>query len=67
MDWFMKKLCNNCEFFVSSKSPLIRDEWGECIKPGTKIKRLHGQIQGDFSWADGTCNDFTSKKDKKLA
>jgi hypothetical protein len=66
MDEFMKKMCKNCDFFIPSSSPLIGDEWGECIKPGTKIKRLNDQIQGDFTWTDGRCNDFSVKKDKEI-
>ncbi|MHC4265137.1 MAG: hypothetical protein ACYSUK_04300 [Planctomycetota bacterium] len=63
----MKKICLNCKFFVPSKSPLIRDDWGECIKPGIKIKRFAGKIQGDFAWADSNCGDFDATKDRELA
>jgi hypothetical protein len=63
----MKKMCKHCVFYISSKSPLIRDEWGECIKPGTKIKRLSGQIQGDFTWSDSACDNFAPKADKEPA
>ncbi|MHC4131766.1 MAG: hypothetical protein ACYSSP_04270 [Planctomycetota bacterium] len=61
----MKKMCKNCEFFVPSSSPLIGDEWGECIKPGLEIKQFNGQIQGDFTWADSLCSDFSARKNKK--
>jgi hypothetical protein len=62
----MKKICQNCKFFVPSRSPLIGDEWGECIKPGIKIKRVGRQVQGDFTWADGICDDFSIVRDNEL-
>ena len=61
----MERICKHCEHFILSKSPLIRDEWGECIKPGVSVKRHNDRVEGDFTWADGTCEDFSPKKEKE--
>jgi hypothetical protein len=57
----MRRVCENCTYFVQVSWSVTTYAWGDCVK-GTHSADRNGKSSGGaFMWADKTCPDFKSK------